>query len=201
MSNPPPLILASASKSRASVMRSAGLVFEQIPAHVDEDAIKASMKAEGASAAECALALAEFKAGTISQRYPGALVIGADQMLDCEGEWFDKPKDIAGARNHMLTLRGKTHVLPTSVTVALNGSPIWHHTSQPRMTVRPFTDAFLDEYLAVVGEAVTSSVGAYHLEGRGAQIFAKVEGDFFTVLGLPLLELLAFLREHQVVTR
>jgi septum formation protein len=128
-------------------------------------------------------------------------VIGADQMLECEGLWFDKPKDVAGARNHLLTLRGKTHVLPTSVAVALNGAPIWHHTAEPRLTVRPFSDAFLDEYLAAVGPAVTSSVGAYHLEGRGAQLFSKVDGDFFTVLGLPLLELLAFLREHQVVTR
>lgn len=200
MSSPArPLILASASKSRANLMRSAGLTFEIIPAHVDEDAIKASLKAEGASATDCALALAEFKAGTISQRYPEALVIGADQMLDCEGIWFDKPKDVAGARNHLTTLRGKTHVLPTSVAVALNGSPIWHHTVQPRLTVRPFSDAFLADYLATVGEAVTSSVGAYHLEGRGAQLFSKVEGDFFTILGLPLLELLAFLREHRIV--
>ncbi len=196
---PRPLILASASKSRANLMRSAGLAFEIVPAHVDEDAIKASMKAEGASAADCALALAEFKAGTVSQRYPEALVIGADQMLDCDGVWFDKPKDAAGARNHLLTLRGKTHVLPTSVTIALNGAPIWHHTGTPRLTVRSFSDAFLDEYLAAVGEAVTSSVGAYHLEGRGAQLFSKVDGDFFTILGLPLLELLAFLREHRVV--
>ena len=195
-----PLILASASKSRATLMRTAGLSFEQIPAHVDEDAIKASMKAEGATAADCALALAEFKAGTISMRNPDALVIGADQMLDCDGQWFDKPKDLEGARNHLKTLRGKTHVLPTSVTIALNGAPIWHHTSVPRLSVRAFSDAFLDEYVAAVGDALTSSVGAYHLEGRGAQIFTKVEGDFFTVLGLPLLELLAFLREHRVVT-
>jgi septum formation protein len=195
------LILASASKSRANLMRAAGLEFEVRPAHVDEDAIKASLKAEGASAADCALALAEFKAGTVSQRHPEALVIGADQMLDCEGVWFDKPKDAAGARNHLLTLRGKTHVLPTSIAVALNGAPIWHHTATPRLTVRPFSDAFLDEYLAAVGLAVTSSVGAYHLEGLGAQLFTKVEGDFFTVLGLPLLELLGFLREHQMVSR
>ncbi len=200
MSTPRPLVLASASKSRADLMRAAGLAFEVIPAHVDEDAIKASLKAEGASAADCALALAEFKAGTVSQRYPEALVIGADQMLDCEGSWFDKPKDIAGARHHLVTLRAKTHVLPTSVAVALNGVPIWHHTAQPRLTVRPFSDEFLEDYLAAVGPAVTSSVGAYHLEGRGAQLFSKVEGDFFTVLGLPLLELLAFLREHRMVS-
>lgn len=180
-------------------MRAAGLDFEIVPAHVDEDAIKASLKQEGASAADCALALAEFKAGTVSQRFSEALVIGADQMLDCEGIWFDKPKDVAGARNHLTTLRGKTHVLPTSVAIALNGAPIWHHTATPRLTVRSFSDDFLEDYLNEVGPAVTSSVGAYHLEGRGAQLFSKVEGDFFTVLGLPLLELLAFLREHRMV--
>lgn len=197
-SQPRLLILASASKSRANLMRAAGLDFEVVPAQVDEDSIKSSLKAEGASAADCALALAEFKAGTISQRYPEALVIGADQMLECDGAWFDKPKDIAGARNHLLALRGKTHVLPTSAAVALNGSPIWHHTALPRLTMRPFSDAFLEEYLAAVGPAVTSSVGAYHLEGRGAQLFARVEGDFFTILGLQMLELLAFLREHRM---
>jgi len=200
MTAPRPLILASASKSRTNLMRAAGLTFEVIPAHVDEESIKASLKSEGASAADCAAALAEFKAGTISQRYPEALVIGADQMLECEGQWFDKPKDAAGAGDHLRTLRGKTHTLPTSVAVALNGSPIWHHTAIPRLTVRSFSDAFLEEYLAAVGPAVTSSVGAYHLEGRGAQLFNKIDGDFFTILGLPLLELLAFLREHQMVT-
>ena len=200
MTSPPrQLILASASKSRASLMRAAGLDFEVVPAHVDEDAIKASLKQEGETAANCALALAEFKAGTVSQRFPEALVIGADQMLDCEGIWFDKPKDVAGARNHLTTLRGKTHMLPTSVAIALNGAPIWHHTAIPRLTVRDFSDAFLEQYLTDVGPAVTSSVGAYHLEGRGAQLFSKVEGDFFTVLGLPRLELLAFLREHRMV--
>jgi septum formation protein len=195
------LILASASKSRASLMRAAGLDFEQVPAHVDEDAIKASLKTEGATAADCALALAEFKAGTVSQRYPEALVIGADQMLECEGAWFDKPKDMAGARNHLVTLRGKTHTLSNSAAVALNGAPIWHHTSVAKLTVRPFSDIFLDEYLAAVGPAAMSSVGAYQLEGRGAQLFSKIEGDFFTILGLQILELLAFLREHQVVSR
>lgn len=180
-------------------MRAAGLTFEIVPAHVDEDALKIGLKAEGASAADCAQALAEFKAGTISQRFPEALVIGADQMLECEGAWFDKPKGIAGARTHLQTLRGKTHTLPTSAAVALGGVPIWHHTVSPRLTARPFSDEFLEAYLNEVGDAVTSSVGAYHLEGRGAQLFSRIEGDFFTILGLPLLPLLAFLREHQVV--
>lgn len=198
-SAPRHLILASASKSRSNLMRAAGLAFEIVPAHVDEDSIKLAMKEEGATAADCAVALAEFKAGTISQRYPEALVIGADQMLECGGIWFDKPKDMAGAREHLVNLRGRTHTLSNSAAVALNGAPIWHHTSVARLTMRNFTDAFLDEYLAAVGPSAMSSVGAYQLEGRGAQLFSKVDGDFFTILGLQMLDLLAFLREHRMV--
>jgi septum formation protein len=112
--------------------------------------------------------------------------------------WFDKPADISGARNHLVTLRGKTHVLPTAVCVALNGARIWHHVATPRLTVRSYSDAFIDDYLKIAGTAVLSSVGAYQLEGLGAQLFSKIEGDFFTILGLPLLPLLAFLREHEV---
>jgi septum formation protein len=200
--NPAPrlLILASASKSRANLMRAAGLAFEIVPAHVDEDSIKTSLKAEGASAPDCAVALAEFKAGTVSQRHSEALVIGADQMLECDGVWFDKPKDLDGARNHLLALRGKTHVLSNSIAVALNGAPIWHHTAEARLSMRSFSEAFLDEYLAAVGPAAMASVGGYQLEGRGAQLFTKVDGDFFTILGLQMLELLAFLREHRMVS-
>jgi septum formation protein len=195
------IILASASKSRASLMRAAGVTFEIVPAHADEDSVKASLQAEGATAAHCAETLAELKAVQISNRHPEALVIGADQMLDCAGIWFDKPKDMAGARNHLVLLRGKTHVLPTAVCVALNGSRIWHHVALPNLAVRDFSDAFIETYLAAAGTAVLSSVGAYQLEGPGAQLFSRIEGDFFTILGLPLLELLSFLREHGAVPR
>lgn len=195
------VILASASKSRANMLRAAGVPYEIIPADVDEESVKATLRREGASAQKCAETLAEFKAVKVSQNRPADLVIGADQMLECEGAWFDKPRGLEGVRSHMLQLRGKVHTLPTSVAVALNGAVIWHHSAAPCMTVRDFSGAFLDAYVAEVGEAVTSSVGAYHLEGRGAQLFTKIDGDFFTILGLPLLELLAFLREHQVVAR
>ncbi len=195
------IILASASKSRANLLRAAGVNVEIIPAHTDEDSVKASMKAEGATAAQCAEMLAELKAVQVSQRYPETLVIGADQMLECDGDWFDKPVDMAGARQHLLKLRGKMHVLPTAVAVALNGARIWHHVAMPHLTVRPYSDAFIDSYLAQAGTAVLSSVGAYQLEGPGAQLFSRIEGDFFTILGLPLLELLAFLREHEAVPR
>lgn len=194
-----PLILASASKSRANLLRAAGIAVEIVPAHADEEAVKASLKGEGATVAQCAEMLAELKAVQVSQRYDNALVIGADQMLECDGVWFDKPADMAAARSHMMILRGKTHVLPTAVAVALNGARIWHHVAMPRLTVRPLSDAFIETYLESAGTSVLSSVGAYQLEGLGAQLFSKIEGDFFTILGLPLLQLLAFLREHEVL--
>lgn len=194
-----PVILASASKSRANLLRAAGVNVEIVPAHADEEAVKNALKAEGATAAQCAETLAELKAVQVSHRHDNVLVIGADQMLECEGVWFDKPVDMAGARNHLVALRGKAHVLPTAVAVALNGARIWHHVATPRLTVHPYSDAFIDGYLKAAGTAVLSSVGAYQLEGLGAQLFSKIEGDFFTILGLPLLPLLAFLREHEVV--
>jgi septum formation protein len=193
------VILASASKSRASLLRAAGIAVDIVPAHADEDAVKASLKAENASAAQCAEVLAELKAVQVSHRHPEALVIGADQMLECEGLWFDKPADMAGARNHLVALRGKTHTLPTAVAVVLNGSRIWHHVATPRLNVRNYSDAFIETYLESAGTAVLSSVGAYQLEGLGAQLFTHIDGDFFTILGLPLLPLMSFLREHGVV--
>ena len=196
-----PIILASASKSRANLLRAAGVAVEIVPAHADEEAVKNSVKAEGGTAAQCAETLAELKAVQISQRHHEVLVIGADQMLECNGEWFDKPVDMAGARNHLVKLRGETHALPTAVAVALNGARIGHPVALPRLTMRAFSDRFIDTYLETAGTAVLSSVGAYQLEGPGAQLFSRIDGDFFTILGLPLLELLAFLREHEAVPR
>jgi septum formation protein len=196
-----PVILASASKSRAALLKAAGVPFEAVPAHTDEDAVKIALKAEGASAVQCAEVLAELKAVQVSQRFPDALVIGADQMLECEGIWFDKPTDLNAARAHLVALRGRAHHLPTSAAIALNGARIWHAASSPKLTMRPFSDAFIEHYLANVGTAALSSVGAYQLEGWGVQLFEHIDGDFFTILGLPLLQLLAFLREHEVMTR
>ncbi len=194
-----PVILASASVSRARLLTAAGVVFTVEPAHVDEDAIKQSLRADGAPVSACAETLAEMKAVAISRRYPQALVIGADQMLECEGAWFDKPADLARAEEQLLTLAGKTHTLPTAAVVALGGQRIWHQIATPRLTMRRFDRAFVQGYLAEVGAAALTSVGAYQLEGRGSQLFHTVEGDFFTILGLPLLPLLAFLRAHHVV--
>ena len=191
-----PIILASGSKMRLALLQQAGLSVDTIVPSVDEQEMKASFQAEKAPAEACAEALAELKAMRVSARHPGVLVIGADQMLDCNGVWFDKPADQAHARAHLQALRGKTHRLVTAAVVALNGSRIWHTIDTATLTMRPFTDGFLDDYLDQVGPAVLSSVGAYHLEGRGAQLFSRIEGDFFTILGLPLLPLLGFLRDH-----
>ncbi|HEV2676862.1 MAG TPA: Maf family nucleotide pyrophosphatase [Aliidongia sp.] len=191
-----PIILASASKIRLSLLQQAGLSVEvQVPA-VDEQEMKASFQAERAPVEACAEALAELKAVRVSQRHPGALVIGADQMLDLNGIWFDKPADLDHARAHLQALRGQTHRLVTAAVVALNGSRIWHTIDTARLTMRPFSDAFLAGYLERQGPVVLSSVGAYQLEGLGAQLFNRIEGDFFTILGLPLLPLLGFLRGH-----
>ena len=143
--------------------------------------------------------LAELKARRMAQRAPDALVIGADQLLVCEDRWFDKPASIEGAREQLRALRGRTHVLATAVLCQGGDKRLWHHVAQPRLTMRSFSDAFLDAYLAAEGAAVMGCVGAYRLEGAGAQLFDKVEGDQFAVLGLPLLPLLGFLRQHGVV--
>jgi septum formation protein len=198
---PRAVVLASASKSRAQLLAAAGLAFEVVPAHADEDAVKAALKAEGATAVQCAETLAEIKAVQVSQRLPDCLVIGADQMLECDGVWFDKPADLDGARAHLRAMRGKTHVLPTAVAVVLGGQVIWHHSASPRLTMRAFSDAFIAHYIANTGPRILSSVGAYQLEGWGVQLFDRIDGDFATILGLPLLPLLAFLREHQVMMR
>ena len=194
-----PVILASSSASRARLLTAAGVPFTAEPAHVDEEAIKQSLRAEGATASACAETLAEIKAVTISQRHRHALVIGADQMLECGGTWFDKPADLGRAEEQLLALAGKTHTLPTAAVVALGGTRIWHHVATPRLCMRSFDRAFVQGYLAGVGKAALPSVGAYQLEGLGSQLFHTVEGDFFTILGLPLLPLLAFLRAHHVV--
>jgi septum formation protein len=201
MSEPIPVILASGSATRAKLLRQAGLEVTPVAAAVDEESIKASFAAEGASVVECATVLAEMKATRISARYPGALVIGADQILDLAGRWFDKPETTADARAQLLALRGKTHELVSASVVALNGSRIWADHDIAYMKMRDFTESFLDHYLARAGADILGSVGAYHYEGLGAQLFDRVTGDYYTILGLPLLRLLEFLRGHGVVAR
>ena len=194
-----PLFLASASTARADLLKRAGVPFTQEPAGFDEEPVKLSLKAEGASAARAAEALAEGKARMVSAKHHGALVVGADQILDCAGAWFDKPADTAEAKAHLRALRGRRHRLVSAACVVADGEHIWHRTASAELVMRAFSDDFLDAYVAAAGERVLSSVGAYRLEGLGAQLFAAVEGDYFTILGLPLLPLLEFLRGRGVV--
>jgi septum formation protein len=191
------LILASASPARRRLLEAAGLVFEVDLPRVDEEGVKASLRAQGLKPHDQADALAELKALSVSRRRLG-FVIGADQMLALEGETLDKPKDLGEAREHLLRLRGRAHELVTAAVVAREGVAIWRHVDTPKLKMRAFSEAFLDGYLKQAGEAALHSVGAYQLEGLGAQLFERVEGDYFSVLGLPLLPLLAFLREHGI---
>ena len=197
----PRLILASSSATRRALLEAAGLRFATQPAAVDEASLKDSAQAEGLSPADAAILLAEAKAMRVARREPEALVIGADQLLVCEGRWFDKPSDVAAARGHLQALRGRTHDLVTATVCWRHGARIWHHVATPRMTMRAFSDGFLDAYLVVEGERVTASVGAYRLEGMGMHLFSRIEGEHAAILGLPMLPLLDFLRMHGVLAR
>ncbi|MEM8597847.1 MAG: Maf family protein [Pseudomonadota bacterium] len=194
MAEPPHLILASASTARAALLRAAGVEIAIDAARVDEEAIKAALRAEGAPARDQADKLAELKALRVSGRHQGALVLGADQVLVAGDEVHDKPADQAAARAQLVSLRGRRHQLLSAAVIARNGAPIWRHIGRASLEMRPFSDAFLDRYLDVMGDSVTETVGSYKLEGIGAQLFARVDGDYFSVLGLPLLEVLGFLR-------
>ena len=195
----PALVLASGSAARAAMLSSAGIAFTRDPANVDEEEVKASLRAENGPPERVAEKLAELKALHVSRRHEGALVIGADQMLECGGSLYDKPVDRDGARAHLVSLHGRTHHLITSAVVVQDGVRLWHHTERAALTMRPLSDSFIETYLAAVGDRALQSVGAYQLEGAGAQLFTRVEGDFFTILGLPLLPLFEFLRAHGVL--
>ena len=193
------IILASASPARAAVLRNAGLEFDIRPARVDEEEIKLSLKAEGAPPERVAETLAELKMRRGSVPGDRSFVIGCDQMLACDGEWFDKPEDMAAARMQLRRLRGKTHQLHAAICVGRDGGVIWHHMETARLTMRDFSDDFLEAYLVQAGDGILASVGAYRLEDIGVQLFSRIQGDYFTILGLPLLPLLDFLRNNSVV--
>ena len=192
------VILASGSESRRKVLAAAGVEAAAIKPNVDEDAMKAGLRAEGLPVRDQAMRLAELKAIKVSQRERG-LVIGGDQMLSLGDEAFDKPKDLEGARDHLRKLSGKPHTLETAIVVCEDGVPVWRHLARPKLTMRPLSEDFIRQYVEAVGEPLLSTVGAYQLEGLGAQLFARVEGDFFSILGLPLLPLLDYLRVRGVL--
>ena len=189
-----PIILASASGSRQALLRGAGVTFEAIPSDVDEATIKTVSRDRGASVAETALALARAKATAVQPDAPGSIVIGADQMLELDGAWFDKPVDMAAARRQLEALRGQTHTLHSALVLLGPDGELWSHVEPAHLSMRAFSDAFLDAYLDEVGADALKSVGGYFLEGVGVQMFERVEGDYFTVLGLPMTPLLSALR-------
>jgi len=190
------LVLASGSRVRADMLRAAGLDITVDPADVDEPEIEAACRQDGMATPEVAQALAAAKAALVASRHPGTLVIGADQMLDLDGVNLRKPDDPAGAARTLQRLAGRDHTLVSAVVLARDGDLIWRHHASARLTMRPLDDAAIADYLARAGDRVLTSVGAYQLEGLGAQLFDRIEGDYFTILGLPLLALLGELRRR-----
>jgi septum formation protein len=188
------LVLASASASRQRMLKAAGVDFTVSAADLNEDALTADLKAGGADAAGIAAALAEQKAIIVSRRIPGRVVLGADSVVALGPEQISKSRNLAELKACLRKLSGKTHQLISAAALARDGVAFWRHTEVARLTVRPLSDAFLDAYLAAEGQSVLSSVGGYHYEGRGIQLFEQVTGDSFTIQGLPLLPLLSELR-------
>lgn len=191
------LVLASQSQARQNMLRSCGLEFEAYPADLDEQALIRDSHSDNDS--HIAARLAAAKAEAISAKFPDALVIGSDQILECDGQILSKAADKNEAREKLIFLRGKTHRLISAVALAKGSEVIWQHSDQVSLTMHNFDDAFLDSYIDNAGDALTACVGAYEFEGLGAQLFEKIEGDYFTILGMPLLPLLNYLRsEHGV---
>jgi nucleoside triphosphate pyrophosphatase len=197
----PPLILASASLSRASMLRNAGIDIAVQPSEFDEEPIKTQGLTERWPVDDVALKLATGKAVSVSKQNSEALVIGADQMLDCDGRWFDKVATVEAAREQLLVLRGRKHRLISAVCVAKSGEPLWTCVDTADLTMRPFSNAFLTWYLSDSGRTAIGTVGGYRLEGSGSQLFSDLRGDYFTILGLPLLPLLDFLRQTGAILK
>ena len=192
-----PLVLASGSASRKSLLTAAGVPFVTDPADLDEDRLMAELKPAGAEI--IARTLAEQKALAVSRRHPGQIVLGGDSVIAFGGDYLSKCASLAQARALLLRLSGQTHLLVSAAALARDGALLWAHASPCRMTMRDLSAQFLEDYLAAEGEALLSSVGCYRFEGRGAQLFDRVEGDYFSVLGLPLLPVLTQLRKEGVL--
>ena len=189
----PDLILASASSIRLTLLRNAGLTVAALPARIDEDAIRAALQADHAKPRDVADTLAELKARKVADRHPNAAVLGCDQVLVFDGQVWSKPADLAEARSQLQTLRGHTHQLLSALVLYHGAKPIWRHMGSAKLTMATVSDAWLEAYIARNWPTVSGSVGAYQIEGEGIRLFSAVEGDYFTILGLPLLPLLSYL--------
>lgn len=188
------LVLATSSTIRQQILSDAGVSFEVIAARIDESSIKDALLADAQPPRNIADALAELKAQKVAMRHPDSLILAMDQVLVADGELFDKPNQRAEAKTQLQSLSGTSHHLISAAVAYENNAPVWRSVKTAKLTMRPLSDAFLDQYLEHEGDAILNCVGAYRLEGLGAQLFTSIEGDYFTILGLPLLEILAFLR-------
>jgi len=194
----PRFLLASQSRARRELLENAGIAFTSQASDMDEDPIKRTALAAGWDVDATALALSEAKARAVTVP-AGTLVLGADQILALDGRRFDKPASVAEARAHLMALRGRMHTLHTACVLLRDGAVVWRHVAHPILTMRPFSDEFLEAYLASEGDAILSCVGAYRLEGLGAQLFSGVQGEQAAILGLPMLALMQTLREQGVL--
>ena len=193
------LVLASASPIRLQMLTAAGVTIETRVARIDEETIRAALEAEGARPRDVADTLAEMKARKIADRDPAATVIGCDQVLEFQGKVFGKPATMDEARSQLQMLRGQTHKLLSAAVIYQDAKPVWRHVGEARLTMRQFSDAYLEAYLARNWDSIRHSVGGYKLEEEGARLFATITGDNFTVLGLPLLPLLGYLSDREII--
>ncbi|MDA0221943.1 MAG: Maf family protein [Proteobacteria bacterium] len=195
------IILASASEARRKLLEQSNVPFTTQTAELDENTPKRTLLAEGKKPKEIAIALAELKVLSVTAKNPTAWVIGADQVVDFDGELLSKPNSMSEAREQLLSLRGQTHKLFSAAVIAHNGKVIWRHTGEVRLTMRDFSDIYLEGYLARIGTDALATVGSYKLEEEGVRLFSQIQGDYFSVLGLPLLEILNFLTETGILVK